>query len=433
MLPAVRAAFSRPQSQPPSSPSAGVSEGPTASRGGLELLYHAQLGGPLSGATASPCCKFIAVSTDEGSVVLLDGTKGDEIRRTEPLADDAPNAIAWSIGSTFLVCCGDDAYARVVAVDSGAVVFEHLISEEPAPGKRRRCVPSEHVIVVDETCFVAAAGAVIHACGLLDGQLRHAISTEAPVRALCRSPTTLRGYWAYAAAYKGGVLLVSQSGESHCKLYSRSHLQSLAVSDQCLAAAGVDGTVELWDDTTRATGPQGREAKKTVQTFCGSDGAALAWSADGGGLAISGKRAAVVDCTGSNPHHPYRSAAFGGAAYLARPGEPDPVPRVCMGDGSRLVAWTPSGAQSAETALATAGKDGVVTIWRPWGVPLRKGGVGNPAQAHRMKPQFYTYAKADAAPPMGEERKPCALMWLTDKAVAVCYQEGDIVAWRLIV
>ena len=59
------------------------------------------------------------------------------------------------------------------------------------------------------------------------------------------------------------------------------------------------------------------------------------------------------------------------------------------------------------------------------------GGVGDPAKPQQMKPQFYTYMKADAVHPVGEAREPCALVWLAEDIVAVCYDVGDIVAWRI--
>eukprot|EP00966_Prymnesium_polylepis_P310907 7183265-Prymnesium_polylepis.1 len=102
-----------------------------------------------------------------------------------------------------------------------------------------------------------------------------------------------------------------------------------------------------------------------------------------------------------------------------------------MGDSAQMVAWAPGRDQGAATRLATAAKDGQVQIWQPRGLPLRKGGVGDPAQPQKMKPQFYTYLKADAAHPSGESTKPCALAWLGEGIVAACYDVGDVVAWRV--
>ena len=86
----------------------------------------------------------------------------------------------------------------------------------------------------------------------------------------------------------------------------------------------------------------------------------LHWSPDGGGIAVSGARAAVFDFTGANPPHPYRKGS--GAM-----GQPDPVPRVCMAEAPvQAVAWAPLGAGEedggvhAAATLATLGSDGGV-------------------------------------------------------------------------
>ena len=272
---AVRAAFS--QSKSLAAPSAPAR--PTVTKGGLDALFHVQLGEPLESAAASPCGKTLAISAT-GSVVLLD-SHGTIIRRSDAVGEDPPNVIAWSSDSRWVGCCSDDGYARIVAVESGALAIEHLIAEEPAPGKRTRCVPSEHCLFVGgtssasgATSFVGAAGPLIHACEVPGGKLVYSVSTDAPVRAMCRSPPSLVALWAVAAAYKGGVLLVSASGDSISKLSSRGHPRSLATSHQWLASATFDGTVELWDVAKRAASSERpSEADKTYKTFCGSDGA----------------------------------------------------------------------------------------------------------------------------------------------------------------
>eukprot|EP00966_Prymnesium_polylepis_P302574 6990112-Prymnesium_polylepis.1 len=271
--PAVRKAFaSRPQ---PQASCARPPTEPKAVKGGLDVLYHVQLGDHLENAAVSSCGRMLAAATAGASVLFVDAKDGTVSGRCDTLGEDSPNAIAWSADSSWIVCCSDDGCARVISVDSGALVLEHLIAEEPEPGKRKRCVPSEQAIVLDGASFVAAAGHLIHTCGVPDGRLRSSLSADAPVRGLCRSPPSLMGHWAYAAAYKGGVLLVSPSGDGISKLSSRGHLRSLAMSDQWLAAAAFDGSIELWDVAKRAatTSQRRREADKTTKAFCGSDGA----------------------------------------------------------------------------------------------------------------------------------------------------------------
>ena len=147
-----------------------------------------------------------------------------------------------------------------------------------------------------------------------------------------------------------------------------------------LAAAAFDGTVELWDVAIQAPGAEvgpAQQARHRLQSYAGSDGDVLQWSADGGGLAVSGTRAAVYDFTGANPPHPYRKGS--GAM-----GQPDPVPRVCMADNHvQAVSWAPVGEErGAGAMLATLGKDGAVRVWQPRGPPLRRGGKGDPSQPH---------------------------------------------------
>ena len=120
-------------------------------------------------------------------------------------------------------------------------------------------------------------------------------------------------------------------------------------------------------------------APHRLQSYAGSDGEVLHWSPDGGGIAVSGARAAVFDFTGANPPHPYRKGS--GAM-----GQPDPVPRVCMAEAPvQAVAWAPLGAGEedggvhAAATLATLGSDGGVRVWRPRGLPLRRGGKRDPS------------------------------------------------------
>lgn len=433
VLPAVRAAFTQPRAGSVA-PSSAPSARPTALKGGLDVLFHVQLGEHLERATLSPCRQIYAAASIAGSIILVEMTHGTVLRRSEePLGGEPPNALAWSLDSTWLVGCSDDGHARVVSVSSGAVVCSHAVSEEPEPGKRRRCVACENVVAIADSAFVAAAGTLVHACEVPSGRLRHTLSTGAPVRGLCRSPSGLMAHWAYAAAYKGGVVLVSSGGAVVCQLSVRGHPRSLSVSDQWLAVAAFDGSIALWDVAKRAEAERPGEAERTCNAFCGTDGAALEWSTDGGGLAASGKRVAVIDFTGRHaPPHPYASAAFAAASYQGRPGEPDPVPRVCMGGEDALfMAWAPPADNAAATTLATAREDGVVQLWRPWEQPLRKGGVGNPDRPQLMKPQFYTFLKADATHPSGDASQPCGVAWLDERRVAVCYEQGDLVARTL--
>ena len=249
--------------------------------------------------------------------------------------------------------------------------------------------------------------------------------------------------WAYAIALKGGARLISRQGEAVRELSAQSIVQSLGVSNGWLGAATYDGAVLLWDLESRsAQDSTGRDAQPpvtTLRSFCGSDGRDLRWSADGGGLAVSGTKAAVFDLTGVEVRHPYRK---GGTTWKPRRGWPDPVPRVCMQNnpGAHHLSWAPlceeddagaSGSSNASARLATVDKQGVLRVWQPLSLPLRKGGNGNPHQPHLMKPQFYTFPRQDAAHPTGEAVEACSLIWLGADVVAVGYTTGELVAWRV--
>ena len=48
-----------------------------------------------------------------------------------------------------------------------------------------------------------------------------------------------------------------------------------------------------------------------------------------------------------------------------------------------------------------------------------------------MKPQFFLFCQLDAAHPSGAAERPCFLGWLSADTVAVAYERGDIVAFRV--
>ena len=409
----------------PAEPTAAPSRSTLKVRlGGLEVAFHATVGESLWCVAKAPSSLLLAAATAEGVVAFVDGANG-AIRARSEATYEPPNAMAFTDDSRFLACCADDGCARVLDAASGSLIFEHVVAEDLGSGKRPRAVAADHCIALSDA-LVAAAGRLIHVCAVPEGKLEHALSAAAPVRALRGAAPGAAPSWAYAAAYTGGVLLVSRSGEIVRALTSERPLRSLAASERWLAAAAFDGTVELWDvaEPAAAAAPQGDGAGHRLQAHCGSDAEALCWSADGGSLAVSGKSAAVFDFTGANPPHPYRRAA--GAR-----GEPDPLPRVCMDDAhARWVAWAPhSEPRGVTTTLATASSDGTVRMWQPRGTPLRKGGKGDPAQPERMKPQFYTFLKHDAAHPSGDAIGVSALVWLGEEIVAVGYETGDIVAF----
>ena len=387
---------------------------PSIDRGGLEVVFRVQLGVGLMDVTQMSGEPLIAAATADGVVSFMDAGDGHVTARCDSEDMDAPNAMEFA--SKWLVHCSDDC-VRIVESAMGKIVHTHQVAEHS---------DLDHAIVIDGPMFVVAAGRLVHACAVPTGELQHSMQTASAVRAMCAAPRSA-SQWAYAIAHKEGVRLVSAQGEAVSELSSQRMLRSLDACGPWLAAAASDGTVELWDLARPLSGTN--QPHCSLNGNCGSDGASLCWKGDGAGLAISGRRAAVFDFTGSNPNHPYRKQSSPPA-----PGWPDSVPRVCMSDGgAQCVAWSPraSPPDAKVSELATVDKEGVVRLWQPWGLPLRKGGVGNPSQPHRMKPQFYTYVKQDAAHPTSEAMEPCVLKWLCEDVVAVGYYSGEIVAWRV--
>lgn len=443
IAPAVKRAFDLTKNNAAAHHAAAPSKPSGPAKGGLDMLFRTSFDIGLFNVVAqtdeagSP---LLAAATADGVLSFVDASDGRIVARCDSEdVEDPPNVMSFA-GAQFLVACGDDAQCRTISV-TGELVHAHSVTEPVADGKRPRVSSIDHMAVLGGVTYVAAAGRLVHCVS--DGKLEHAHHAASPVRALCASPTreqhpSTASQWAYAIACAESVTLVSSAGEAVAQLSSKYTVRSLSAFGPWLAAAGMEGAIELWDvDGTAVDTP----AYHTLRSNCGSDGYSLGWRADGGALAVGGRKAAVFDFTGENKPHPYRAKA-GWAGWAARAGQPDLVPRICManmgeGLGAPFVAWSPArpasnpaGAPSAE--MATVDDMGGVQLWQPHGLPCRKGGVGDPAQPQRMKPQFYTFINHDAVHPSGEACKPCALVWLRGQAaVAVGYFSGEIVAWRV--
>lgn len=420
VAPAVQNAFA-----PQRASSSEAPPQPVSTKGGLEVIFQAQFEVGLHSAVKMPHGPLLVAATADGSVKFVDSSDGSVVARSDDVHDDPPNVIVCA--SQWVLYCTDDASVQAISID-GAVMHQHTVVEPAQDGKRQRCCPVDHAVVLDDHAYVAAAGRLVHACRV-DGNLEHTVNLESPVRAMCAAPSSdeSMSMWAYAIACSGGVQLISRAGEMMRQLDSQRMLLSLSASGPCLAAGAMDGTIELWDLVTPRHGNS--TCHWALRGYCGSDGNGLAWRADGGGLTITGKRAAVFDFTGANPHHPYRNKDL----PPAEPGQPDVVPRVGMSDPAKFVAWAPRASESPThpTEMATLDGLGVVRLWNPHGMPMRKGGNGNPSQPQLMKPQFYIFPKHDATHPSGEAKEACALMWLREGVVAVGYFSGEIVAWRI--
>ncbi|CAH0372153.1 unnamed protein product [Pelagomonas calceolata] len=382
-------------------PAPAAAPRPVVQKGGLAVSWRADVGGVACVAQSSAC---LAVATDDGAVVFVD-TAGEITARSPQIADEGPNAMAFSHDGAWVVAAFDDGRARVVRTD-GTLAVVHAVAPEAVAGKRARQVAATSCTTLDDD-FVASAGKLVHCCSLT-GDLIHAVTFEAPVRALCDASAGL--FRGYAVAHGCVCVLVQRDGEVNWRYASQRPLRSLLARGDFVAAGTFDGAVQVWG---------GEDLAASLQSFCQSDGEALAWSADGAFLAVTGARAACFDFSGDRPPHPYRRDRGDG---------PDYIPRVLgFQDGSRerCVAWAPGGA-----ILATADSTGVVRLWNLRG-RLKKGGQGHPQRPEDMKPQFFLFPQLDAAHPSGASERPAFLGWLGPDVVAAVYECGDVVAFRV--
>ena len=68
---------------------------------------------------------------------------------------------------------------------------------------------------------------------------------------MCAAPQSEEAFWwAYAVAVAGGVRLVSRAGEAVRELTTQRTLRSLGAHGPWLAAASMEGALELWDLVT---------------------------------------------------------------------------------------------------------------------------------------------------------------------------------------
>ena len=147
-----------------------------------------------------------------------------------PVADEGPNAMVFAPSETMLVACYDDGHARVLQSTARyesigrngkpvrgqapllslgtsadfALVVEHAVAPPPVAGKRARTIPATHCAALSDTsgtyevcAFACSAGKLVHCVDVPSGELRHAHTFEAPVRALCRNPEVGGYYVAY--------------------------------------------------------------------------------------------------------------------------------------------------------------------------------------------------------------------------------------------
>ena len=437
-------------------PAPAAAPRPVVQKGGLAVSWRATVGGVACVAQSSAC---LAVATDDGAVVFVDNA-GDITARSPQIADEGPNAMDFSPRPSMLVACYDDGYARVLQSTTRitsvgrngapvrgeaplrslgtsadfAMVVEHQVAPPPVAGKRARTIPATHCAAIadpnvhssSDVCAIAcSAGKLVHCVDVPSGELRHAHTFEAPVRALCRNPEVGGYYVAYGTTI-ARVAVTNDGPAEGDGIITRSYtstrpLRSLAPrEDGWLTAGTFDGAIQVWGNQDTY-----EPFELSLQSFCRSDGETLAWSADGGFLATTGARAACFDFTGQRPHHPYRRPQYDDEEDVQY--EPDAIPRVCgfAETRERCVAWAPGGA-----ILATADSMGVVRLWNLRG-RLKKGGQGHPQQPELMKPQFFLFPQLDGAHPSGDAVKPAFLGWLAADTVVVAYECGDVVALRV--
>ena len=401
---------------------------PVLQKGGLDVSWCTNVGSGIACVAQAPS-SLLAVATDDGVIVFVDND-GGITARSQPLAEEGPNAMAFAADASWLVACFDDGYARVLrsttrittsypargtpplrslgASADFALVVEHAVVAAPVEGKRARRVAATHCVALGDAygtsnvcAFVCSAGKLVHCVDVPSGELRHSHTFEAPVRAICADE--VEGYY---VVYGTTVAHVNYSDGGMTARYTSSRpLRSLAPrTGGWLAASTFDGAIEVWDD---------EQFERSLQSHCRTDGEALAWSADGGFLAVTGARAACFDFTGQRPQHPYRKPQYHGNEEVRY--EPDVIPRVCGWAKSRekCVAWAPGGA-----ILATVDAVGVVRLWNLRG-RLKKGGRGSPDRPELMLPPFFCFPQLDGAHPSGDTAKPTCPVPLTVRGTQV--------------
>lgn len=412
---------------------------PVLQKGGLDVSWCTNVGSGIACVAQAPS-SLLTVATDDGVIVFVDNDVGITAR-SQPLAEEGPNAMAFAADASWLVACFDDGYARVLrsttrittsypargtpplrslgASADFALVVEHAVVAAPVEGKRARRVAATHCVALGDAygisnvcAFVCSAGKLVHCVDVPSGELRHSHTFEAPVRAICADE--VEGYY---VAYGTTVAHVNYSDGGITARYTSSRpLRSLAPrTGGWLAASTFDGAIEVWDD---------EPFERSLQSFCRTDGEALAWSADGGFLAVTGARAAYFDFTSAFPQHPYRKPQYDGNEEVRY--EPDVIPRVCgwAEPREKCVAWAPGG-----VILATVDAVGVVRLWN-LRRRLKKGGRGSPDRPELMLPQFFCFPQLDGHPG-GNTAKPASVGWLGADTVAVAYERGDVAAYRI--
>ena len=91
-------------------PAPAAAPRPVVQKGGLAVSWRANVGSVACVAQSSAC---LAVATDDGAVVFVDNA-GEITARSPPVADEGPNAMAFSHDGAWVVACYDDGRARVV-------------------------------------------------------------------------------------------------------------------------------------------------------------------------------------------------------------------------------------------------------------------------------------------------------------------------------
>ena len=235
IAPAVKRAFA--SSGQSSQTASATTAAPSVAKGGLESIFHTKFDTGLYSAVKADAIPLVAAALADGCVVFVDATDGRVVARCDELLDsDPPNVMVFA-SSQWLVHCSDDANVRCLST-MGELVHTHAVAEPAQDGKRPRSVAVDHATVLDGgAAYVAAAGRLIHACRVPEGDLEHAVQLASPVRALCAAPQSGPSQqWSYAVAMAEGVRLISRAGESVRELTSKRIVRSLSAYGPWLAA-----------------------------------------------------------------------------------------------------------------------------------------------------------------------------------------------------
>lgn len=159
---------------------------PVLQKGGLDVSWCTNVGSGIACVAQAPS-SLLAVATDDGVIVFVDND-GGITARSQPLAEEGPNAMAFAADASWLVACFDDGYARVLRSTTRITTSYPARGTPPlrslgasadfalVVGKRARRVAATHCVALGDAygisnvcAFVCSAGKLVHCVDVPSG------------------------------------------------------------------------------------------------------------------------------------------------------------------------------------------------------------------------------------------------------------------------